>query len=123
MEIWIDTYQQKINDRVLIDPVTGCLIWQGSKTGHYGQIKVKLPSEGQSNPIYVHRLQYMLHVKSTSLPRQMEVSHLCHNTLCIAIEHLSLEPQTVNASRKRCRSLVPPQCIKHDQYPDCILFH
>ena len=113
-------YQKKLNDNVLVDPATGCLVWQGIGAGGYGQIRVRLPNENISKQIYVHRLQYMLTSGNFQLNKHIHVSHLCHNTKCIAPEHLSYEPLHINANRQSCRLLVPPRCYTHWEYPDCI---
>ena len=34
---------------------------------------------------------------------QLEVSHICHNTRCVNIDHLSLEPHIINELRRSCK--------------------
>ena len=50
----------------------------------------------------VHRLAYMLHHKEWELPPDMHCSHLCHNSLCINVNHLILETPFVNGNRRQC---------------------
>ena len=68
----------------------------------------------------VHRLAYMLHHKEWELPPDMHCSHLCHNSLCINVNHLILETPFVNGNRRQCaRENI---CLGHDQAPPCIFF-
>ena len=92
-----------------------CKMWEGatSKNGTYGILRnplQKLPEQPQT--ISVHRLVYLLYnVKdypSYILPhfddagKTLHVSHLCHNTLCVNIDHLRLELQSINNERESC---------------------
>jgi len=102
------------------DP-TGCRIWRGCKSkhhnGHYGVIKVKLPT-GRIRLLKVHRALYMFENDIYDLTTQLDVSHLCHNSLCCTVSHLSLEPRAVNNGRKSCKSV--KICSGHGQYQNCI---
>ena len=50
----------------------------------------------------VHRLAYMLHVK-WELPPDMHCSHLCHNSLCVNVNHLILETEGENSRGSKWR--------------------
>ena len=72
---------------------------------------------------YVHRLA-LLFDRGWSLldveEEGMDVSHLCHNTLCINAAHLSYEPHAVNMLRRSC--LGAGTCLGHGHgYPLCML--
>ena len=71
-----------------------------------------------------NRVAYMLHKKVTELPRTndagdlMDVSHLCHEKLCINPDHLVFERHSENMSCDACFRL--GSCTtKHS--PSCIL--
>ena len=49
--------------------------------------------------MHVHRVAYMAHSGISDLG-ECDVSHLCHHTLCVCFEHLSLEPRAINNTRK-----------------------
>ena len=53
--------------------------------------------------IKTHRLVYMCSLEKTFLKNegdeQMDVSHLCHRSLCVNPAHLVLEPHSTNSSR------------------------
>ncbi len=85
----------------------------------YGRLKVLMP-DGSRKYFLAHRLMYMLHNDKLNLPPNQHVSHLCHNSLCINIAHLSLEYPQINNSRQICKNLIPPACQHHENYPDCI---
>ena len=48
------------------------------------------------------------------------VSHRCHQPLCIAEDHLVLEPGYVNKGRQQCTTASDGCCGKHAGYPSCI---
>jgi len=99
---------------------SGCRLWQGArKSGstHYGMIKAKFP-DTQWRTLHVHRLRYLVHVEQLKLPHGLEVSHLCHEPLCVAPEHLTLESHSVNGQRQACAAR--SKCCGHDNVPNCI---
>ena len=49
-----------------------------------------------------HRIIYFSEHKDALRDRKTVVSHRCHMKSCINIDHLSLEPQTINLERKKC---------------------
>jgi hypothetical protein len=48
-----------------------------------------------------------------------EISHLCHNSLCVNPAHLCLEPHHVNQHRSTC--VGRGHCYSHPGFPDCLL--
>lgn len=85
-----------------------CILWTGSTDRHgYGKKKVKWP-EGDQKVERVHRVAYMLNTRLVSLPHSdasgafLDVSHICHNKLCINPDHLVLETHLANMSRIHC---------------------
>ena len=102
-------------------------MWTGAATGtnknKYGKKTVtKLELGLKNKSMSVHRLVYMythydtriLHAKENNL----EVSHLCHNSLCANSEHLTLEPHSDNAERRTCNLM--HHCSKAHT-PFCLL--
>lgn len=63
--------EDRIRSRVIVDPRTGCWIWQRALAGHgYGQIRI-----GQTAH-YAHRIAYEHFVGP--IPEGMTLDHLCH---------------------------------------------
>ena len=106
----------------------GCMSWDSDKFAikqkdpgcpKYGRQHVHYP-DGTSAGIHAHRLMFICTAK-LFLPRVsgiIDVSHRCHNSLCIRFDHLSLEPPGVNSNRKICKRC--QKCHGHGQYKDCI---
>ena len=124
---WFNHHKAILEEHSESEGPLKCQIWKRGgvgKPGHkYGTVRVKFPWRNQSQNVYVHRLSYMCYRKSFNLPKALHVSHLCHNTLCINPEHLSLEPQHINNARKNCTGRVPPECCGHGIYPKCMFFN
>lgn len=85
----------------------------------YGRLKVKWPG-GRIKYHLAHRFMYMLVHDLLDIPPHLHVSHICHNSLCINAEHLSLELPEINNSRQICKNVDPPACQHHSTYPDCV---
>jgi hypothetical protein len=79
-----------------------------TKQGGYAQVFVK----GTPKKPLAHMLAYFLEVDSEFDPSDgLEVSHLCHNALCIKAEHLIREEKKTNQRRKGCPGSFPcPHC-------------
>jgi hypothetical protein len=105
----------------------GCFCWVGTKTGGrkstvYGKMRFKLPSDSESCYYYVHRLCYMAVNKIYKIPNELHVSHLCHFSLCVNPEHLSLEPPQVNVDRQQCGDVCKGHNMGGIQFQACILW-
>jgi hypothetical protein len=119
MEGFFKKYESKLNEKSVVVE-NGCRIWQGcQKKGPigYGVIKAKFPDGWHT--VHAHRLRYLVSSKTLTLEQGYEVSHLCHKPLCIAFEHLSLEPHSVNTERLKC--LNRGNCGGHDPFALCRL--
>lgn len=116
----------------------GCRLWTGAKDRDgYGRIKVTwlLPdgstvSKTERAPRIVYMLKLNVHTKcdfptsadsADGLTVPLEVSHLCHQRLCVNADHLSLEPRSVNMGRMHCKG--QRQCHQcHEGYPRCLIW-
>ncbi len=77
-----------LEERVVVDEDTGCLLWVGSTdTCGYGIIH----AEGQHT---AHRVSYTRYVKP--IPAGAHVLHTCDRPACIAPEHLFLGTHAMN---------------------------
>ena len=79
---FFEIYRPRLQDKIRIDTHTGCHIWTGAVSGtRYGVIKVRLPWQQKSNTFYVHRLTYILFSGNLYICSQIDISHLCHNSI------------------------------------------
>ena len=92
---WRWTAEQRLNHYAKRDPVSGCVIWQGSvDTSGYGQL-------GFGNRHYrAHRLAWI--VKNGPIPAGLQVCHRCDERRCMNTDHLFLGTISANMNdRKR----------------------
>lgn len=80
---------EKIQDRIMPCPTTGCWIWTGilSRSG-YGRISTS--ASGKKRYVSSHRVVYERLVGP--IPHGLQIDHLCRNTSCC--NPLHLEPVT-----------------------------
>ena len=107
MDAYFELTRAKILAKsVKADNGLGCIIWTGTKKSksEYGVIKISPPG---LKPIVrgVHRVIFMCSIKIFDIPREMDVSHICHNPLCVNIEHLTKEPHIINMHRIECANV------------------
>ena len=98
--------------------------WGGKEHNKYGRTKVVWP-DGRTTVERGHRLAFMIEHKilRDGMPvvnaqgKKLEVSHLCHNGLCVKAAHLALESHEINMekvlckSRRQCSTLHEPFCL------------
>ena len=82
------------------EKISDCHIWKGPcTTNGYGIFRCSF--RGKKIKIRAHRAIYYLHFNHV-MSSKLHVSHLCHNKLCVNVNHLNYEPQSVNNNRQRC---------------------
>ena len=119
MEEFYSHYRQIILSKCDPAPNHECILWiMTPRPSGYGVIKFKSPITGQYHTVNAHRLSLMVFNETLDVD-SLDISHLCHNRLCMLKDHLSAEPHSVNMSRVACvnRQL----CEGHRPYPPCIL--
>ena len=95
----------------------GCRIWRGGKNSSgYPQKRLSV-DEDDSPTESVHRLVYML---SGKVPK-FQVSHLCHEKLCIKLEHLIDDTPRQNSERNTCKDSKDGTCTGHGDRPRCMV--
>lgn len=103
-----------------------CIEWSGAREhGIYGKKSVLWP-DGSKTMERTHRLSYMLFRKllREEMPHfnqngeRLDVSHICHNGICLRVEHLVLEPHSTNMERMGCKMR---NICTHAHYPYCLL--
>ena len=122
MDRFVEKYSQTLSELSRISAENhACIIWQGpvTKVGNYGLISYKDPDDSRWKKTRAHRLVYMINSGNINLPRDMDCSHLCHNSLCVKFDHISLEPHRINNNRKHC--LNSNTCHGHVGFNNCLL--
>ena len=128
----LDSYFQ---DRVIIE--TGaCHIWHGpvtyvsnKRTAAYPYKKFRYMVKNDQGQVvraeknhYIHHVVYFLRWGKVPVKRlQLEISHLCHEPLCVNVDHLFLEPGKTNKNHTlKCVVGAGGYCEGHGDYPDCV---
>src|SRR5437762_12450718 len=75
------SYDPGFGARIVLDPLTGCWLWHGTRAGHYGLYKHEL----------AHRWAYK-HFTGP-IPAGYQVDHLCHRRTCVNPAHLEAVTQ------------------------------
>lgn len=83
--------KEKLINRSIPEPNTGCWLWSGSNTYRYGVIKIP---DGNRSQIYAHRASYEVFIGD--IPCGMFVCHKCDTPLCINPAHLWLGTHSEN---------------------------
>ncbi len=121
----INKTYERVMMKVKKNSATGCSIVQlkPSKSKGYAQAFV----QGTNKKVLVHILSYWFSHGPFDPSDGKDVSHLCHNPLCINPEHLIREDSLTNQRRKGCIRTVTCPCgcnhtfsVCHCPVPKCI---
>lgn len=94
MESKIEKALKRIEERIEHDPMTGCANWTGATGGRgYPHITV----DGK----HVRTARWLWEQINGEIPPGLEISHLCHNPLCVRIhpDHVAVESHAENIRR------------------------
>ena len=84
--------QERFAERYIIDSETGCWNWTGSVNGRgYGYLSV------DNRTVQAYKLAYEW--KHGKIPKELEIDHLCKNTLCVNPDHLEVVTRRTNQLR------------------------
>ena len=120
MEAFWGKLKEKMNKKTEIGVGhLACDLWVGGREHNkYGRVQVTWP-DGSKCVKRAHRVAFMLEHKllKDDMEKKLEVSHLCHNGLCVKAAHLCLENHEKNMERALCKSqrqcsaLHEPYCL------------
>lgn len=89
--------RQKILNNVVIDPETGCHIWQGSTSGSgRGGGYPRMSLDGAT--VAVHRTSWSN--ENGMIPPRKQLDHIYRTRLCVNEEHLELVTHRENMKRR-----------------------
>lgn len=116
-----DKYSAILTERYVLSPNGQCWLYlneyvRREKSTKYGYIRVKLNEKWTT--LHAHKVAACCRDRVV-YPKNIDISHLCHNSTCIRPEHLSAEPHHVNNNRRSC--VEKNWCTEHAPYPDCLL--
>lgn len=91
--------REKIMARVVVDPVTGCWIWQGPTSGSKGRGKnyPRMNLSGQT--VAVHLVMWTN--EHGYIPGKKQLDHKCRNRLCVNPNPKHTELVTHKQNQKR----------------------
>jgi hypothetical protein len=91
---------ERIMERVFIDPVTGCWIWQGSTSGSKCRGKNYPRMSLGSQTVAVHLVMWTN--EHGYIPGKKQLDHKCRNRLCVNPdpEHTELVTHKENQKRR-----------------------
>ena len=122
-EEWADftEWQGRLMAMVECGCPVGCPVWSKCTSDQgYGCRNVKWYYAETKVWKYVRRGNHRpaLNLGTKQLTAHYHVSHLCDIKLWCSVEHLSLEPNWINAQRIKC--LAEGTCPGQDEYKSCI---
>ena len=88
---WPRSTPERIYDRLVPDPETGCLLWTGKTDHGYGRIKICQRLR------YVHVVAW--EIRNGPVPGGLELDHLCRVRACANTDHLELVARRENVLR------------------------
>ena len=96
-----------------------CHLWQG-RLDACGYGEIRLMFRGRRISLKAHRAVFAMSQPDVYLMSPNDdVSHLCFNKNCVKVNHLSLEPHSVNNKRLPCKN--DGQCYGHYGFSDCLV--
>jgi len=124
MDLWTDEEKYNIIRKAscLKEPwidINDCALWGGSEdASKYPYMYVTLPGRIPSSKISVPRLVHFIHKPDDRYGEPGDVSHRCHQKLCINWTHLTYESHSKNLMRNSCKK--QGRCLGHHGGKPCI---
>jgi len=118
---WKGTPMERFWRKAAFDPVSGCVLWIGSKTSSgYGNFYCG--REKRVRP--AHRWLWEQYEGSLPTATRLELDHLCRNPACVNLLHLEVvtpsenQLRGINPALTRARAAAKTHCAKGHPYDD-----
>ena len=82
---------QRLEEKILPEPNTGCWLWTGAMTNGYGNFRDKFKVRAAHIAVY----EYLV----GQVPENLELDHLCRNSWCVNPRHLEPVSHALNVQR------------------------
>jgi hypothetical protein len=79
---------ERVISQIVVDPGSGCWLFQGSTVTGYGQIELNPGPNGQRRSVVAHRFVYEM--LRQSVPEGHDLHHKCHVRECCNPSHLEV---------------------------------
>ena len=99
---------ERIQEKIEVDPASGCWLWTGSLGGG-GYASISIGKRGRA---LVHRLSYEMH--KGPIPEGLQIDHLCRVRRCVNPDHL--EPVTHAQNARRGSLATKTHCKNGHEY-------
>lgn len=103
----------RIMTRIVLDPGSGCWLWEGALTVGYGCLKPLVDEPKRTD--LVHRLTYEYFIGP--IPDGLEPDHLCRVRSCCNPWHLEPVTRRENAIRGECGSVTRAKMLAKTHCP------
>lgn len=96
------SFQWKMDRHVFYDPMSGCWLWGGARSGGNNGNDYGATSDENGRVIYAHRASYEFFREK--IPANLQIDHKCKNKLCINPDHLEVVSARENNMRSEGRA-------------------
>ncbi|KAJ8038142.1 hypothetical protein HOLleu_19131 [Holothuria leucospilota] len=127
---WTQAVAGRLQRKSRTEELNSCIRWEGAmrqtqpNAPKYSYMKVQLPDSHTKKSMRVHVLAYLvanIRLRDVLLSKDkgFDISHLCHHSLCINLEHLIAEDRALNNLRKACTR--SGRCLRYGGHRECLL--
>jgi hypothetical protein len=113
---------EKILFKSVPAPNSICILWTGNVTSNrlYGLLSYRDPETNIWKKKHVHRLAFTIKMRSVNISKELDASHLCHNSLCVWMRITSAwHPIISTTNRQYCIGY--GNYFGHGEFPNCML--
>lgn len=112
----IETLPERIQDKIMLEPNTGCWLWLACLSGpnKYGRVKIK------QEMFPAHK--YVYEILVGSVPEGLQLDHLCRTRICVNPAHLEPVTPRENLLRGNNHNRDKTHCWQGHEYTEANTF-